>query len=239
MQQIEISITNRRARLAASTKYICGNSDFVIVFSFDDEWDRFAVKTARFQWNERYVDVVFEGCTCPVPVLEEGSCMEIGVYAGLDVSSAVLYVTTPAFVPMEKSIRSRGGVAQEPPVPGVYDQITALLNDTAELTLGARNQAVQASGEAKSAAEAASDYAADLADARDTAISYGSAAVQASKTAEEMAQLCEMAKNNMVYVSFTVDPDGSVYVEHAEALGDIAFLLTDNGNMEVDLAWQE
>lgn len=59
---------------------VCGNNDYVIEFTFDDEWDGYNSKTARFIWNNNREDVTFTGTTCPVPVIENATECVIGVY---------------------------------------------------------------------------------------------------------------------------------------------------------------
>lgn len=46
---IEVNVSNKIARLAdRSVVGVCGNSDYVIQFNFDSEWD--AMYTARKAW---------------------------------------------------------------------------------------------------------------------------------------------------------------------------------------------
>ncbi len=156
MTRIAIIVKEKRARLAKSVRYVCGNSDYVASFTFDEEWARFPIKTARFQRGEQYTDVVFEGTECPVPVFLDGTSMEIGVYSGADAETAVLYSTTSAWVGMDKSVRSRSGTQE---MPGVYDQIVALLNNTADTTIGARDEVMQVVEEINAAVETAAGYA--------------------------------------------------------------------------------
>ena len=120
MNVINISIRERRAD-SPPDRIICGNSDYQIVFDFDDEWSAYPVKTARFSWTNQYVDVVFQGNTCQVPVLTDTIICAVGVYAG------ELRTTTPAWIGCDKSILCGGGVPADP-LPDVYTQIMELLN---------------------------------------------------------------------------------------------------------------
>ena len=97
MPVINISVENKIAE-ADGTLYVCGNSDFVAKFAFDAEWEAYENKTARFCYNNSYVDVVFTGNECPVPIISGTYFFNIGVYAGN------LHTTTPARVPCKKSI---------------------------------------------------------------------------------------------------------------------------------------
>lgn len=120
MPVISISVENKIAE-ADGTIYVCGNSDFVAKFAFDAEWEAYETKTARFGYNNSYVDVVFTGSECPVPIISGTYFFNIGVYAGN------LHTTTPARVPCKKSILCDTGFPADPP-NDVYNQIMEKLN---------------------------------------------------------------------------------------------------------------
>lgn len=120
MPVINISVENKIAE-ADGTLYVCGNSDFVAKFAFDAEWEAYENKTARFCYNNSYVDVVFTGNECPVPIISGTYFFNIGVYAG------DLHTTTPARVPCKKSILCDTGFPADPP-NDVYNQIMEKLN---------------------------------------------------------------------------------------------------------------
>lgn len=121
MPTINIEVKNKIARQTNKEVYVCGNSDFVIAFVFDAEWNEYAIKTARFKYNGKYQDIVFTGNECPVPVIQNTGAIDIGVYAG------DLHTTTAAVVMAKPSILSGGGVHDEPP-KDVYDQIMEALS---------------------------------------------------------------------------------------------------------------
>lgn len=100
---IKVSVRDKIASAPLSAQYVCGNSDFVIAFDFDDEWASYEAKTARFRYNGLYQDVPFNGNECPIPILSNIYSFEVGVYAG------ELHTTTPAYVPARKSILCGGG----------------------------------------------------------------------------------------------------------------------------------
>lgn len=125
MERIEISVQNRVAWQTNSTDYICGNSDFVVGFVFDDEWNKFETKTARFIHGGEHTDIVFSGNECNVPKILNAKRVEIGVFAGN------LYTTTPAFVHCRKSILCSSGIPADPP-PDVYAQIMEMLRNGAK-----------------------------------------------------------------------------------------------------------
>ena len=124
MPNINIIVREKIAQAVGDTHIVCGNSDYIAVFDFDEEWDAYETKTARFIWNGKYTDVVFTGTKCPVPVITGAFGVLVGVYAG------DLHTTTAATVDTEKSILCRNGLPADPP-PDVYAQIIAQLNGMA------------------------------------------------------------------------------------------------------------
>lgn len=121
---IQVDIKNKIAELSAPALIVCGNSDYVVNFNFDEEWDEHRIRTARFSTWNGYTDVVFEGSECPVPVLSRATFVKVGVFAG------DLHTTTPAFIPCKKSIRCEGGAPIEP-TPDVYAQLIQLIESGA------------------------------------------------------------------------------------------------------------
>lgn len=99
MKDLHIVVNNKIATYQKRDgDIVCGNNDYQIVFTFDDEWDSYSTKTARFVWNGKYLDVIFAGNTCPVPIIQNADSVEVGVYAGN------LCTTTPAKIGCVKSI---------------------------------------------------------------------------------------------------------------------------------------
>ena len=105
---------------------VCGNSDYVIDFTFDAEWDAYPVKTARFVANGKIVDdVVFEGASVAVPIIHNALSVAVGVFSGN------LKTTTPAIIACQKSILCEGGTPADP-APDVYHEIMELFNEELE-----------------------------------------------------------------------------------------------------------
>ena len=99
MKVLHINILDKKATYQhRDGDIVCGNSDYVIEFAFDAEWDARGEKIARFIWNSHYQDVTFTGTTCPVPIITNTTSVEVGVYAG------ELSTTTPAIIGCQKSI---------------------------------------------------------------------------------------------------------------------------------------
>ena len=124
MKIIAISVRDKIAVNMSGVSYTCGNSDFVINFDFDAEWDEFSVKTARFIKDDRtYQDQVFQGNECPVPILYNTNKIRVGVFAGN------LHTSTPAIISANKSILCGNG-SPEAPSEDVYAQIMEMLNNS-------------------------------------------------------------------------------------------------------------
>lgn len=120
MPEINIMIKNKIATKSNNMTYICDNSDYVINFDFDDEWDAYDTKTARFAYGGQYTDIIFVGNRCKVPVITNTYAFHIGVFAG------DLHTTTPVRVPCRKSILSSASIHVDP-TPDVYDQLMELI----------------------------------------------------------------------------------------------------------------
>lgn len=109
MPTIGISVKKKKAFLSSGERYIVrDNSDYVINFTFDDEWADEIVKTARFTFNGSYIDVPFTGNSVAVPVISAGRIVEVGVFAG------DLRTTTGAPITLVPSIRSENGAPADP-----------------------------------------------------------------------------------------------------------------------------
>lgn len=118
---IEITIRNKVARIASSPIIVGKNKDYIVRFNFDEDWDKYDTKTARFSQDDEYQDIIFTGNECSMPALDGGKVVEVGVYAG-DIST-----TTPAYLKVHKSIIDDDGVPADP-TPDVYAQIMERFN---------------------------------------------------------------------------------------------------------------
>lgn len=151
---IYITVRDRIAVNPARTRYVCGNSDYVIHFDFDEEWNEHETKTARFVYGNSYQEQVFTGTECPVPIIGGVGVFEVGVYAGN------LYTTTPARVPADKSILCKNGMPADP-APNVYAQIMEKLNslDSGSITdPGVAHQQLVSDAEGKAIWEERTHY---------------------------------------------------------------------------------
>lgn len=115
-EMMNITVRNKIATKTDNVAYVCGNSDYVINFDFDSEWDAYDTKTARFAHDGQHTDVIFTGNQCNVPIITNTYAFHVGVFAG------DLHTTTAARVPCRKSILCGSG-APANPTPDVYDQL--------------------------------------------------------------------------------------------------------------------
>ncbi len=126
MKILHITVTEKKAIYRERDgEIVCGNSDYIMEFAFDSEWASYETKTARFVWNGEYVDVIFTGDTCSVPIVRNTTLLSVGVYAGN------LCTTTPAQIGCQKSILCDGGLPQAPG-DDVYAQLMAKYNELSE-----------------------------------------------------------------------------------------------------------
>lgn len=124
MTYIEVHVEKRHAtNVTISARPVCGNKDYRIRFSFDEEWDAYENKTARFVTESGHMDVLFAGNECPMPMLSGVRWVEIGVYAG------DLRTTTPAYVPVDRSILCGEIPVHPDPPEDIYNQLLARLNE--------------------------------------------------------------------------------------------------------------
>ena len=115
MPLLTIGVRNKVAE-SPTAHIVCGNSDYIIEFNFDEEWDSHETKTARFIYDGKQADVIFTGNTCPVPIITNARVCMVGVFAG------DLQTTTPALIECEPSILCGSGVPADP-TPDVYAQL--------------------------------------------------------------------------------------------------------------------
>lgn len=122
MKDIRISVRNKIALNRENDTYVCGNTDYKVVFDFDAEWDDSQIKTARFKYNGVYQEVVFTGNECPVPLIRDARMIHVGVYAGN------LRTSTPAVVIAARSILC-GDEPHQEPEQDAYNQLVALVEE--------------------------------------------------------------------------------------------------------------
>ena len=116
---------NRIATALGSPEIICGNGDYTVLLTFDDEWRGFAVKTVRFEWldtmtgQHRHIDAVYTGSPVRIPVIPDAYELNIGAYAG---TSETMLASTPASIPCKRCITDSATYHGDT-TPDVYAQL--------------------------------------------------------------------------------------------------------------------
>lgn len=123
-KQIHVEVRDKIATLKSMNfQFVGGNSDYEVVFDFDEDWTNYPVKTALFVYGTDTKKVVFDGNVCKGVAVENATICFIGVFAD-DIAT-----TTPACVSgIRQSIRDIATDLTEAPEEDVYNQIMELLN---------------------------------------------------------------------------------------------------------------
>jgi hypothetical protein len=104
MRDLHITVRDKVANYNnRDGKIVCGNSDYQIVFNFDEEWRTATNIKARFIWNGQYRDVSVVSNKATVPVITNTKKLVVGVYAD-NIS------TTAVVIPCALSVLCEGGV---------------------------------------------------------------------------------------------------------------------------------
>ena len=127
MNYIDILVSERHATnityATSGKKPVCGNKDYTVRFDFDEEWAAYDNKTARFITELGHVDVLFTGNECAMPMFSNVLYVEVGVYAG------DLQTSTPAYIPIDRSILCGDTPVHPEPPEDLYNQLLEKLND--------------------------------------------------------------------------------------------------------------
>jgi hypothetical protein len=230
---------------------VCGNSDYQIYFTFDDDWAGYANKTARFIWGGRYFDVDFEytGNTVaiPVPVIDDANDVIVGLYVENSNGAIVQRTTTQAHIPCVPSVLSNR-VKPHPETGEHYSNeakqaaVDARASaETAEAAAVAAGASEEAALNAKQATETAAGSAVSAATRAETAAGQAETAAgqaEASATAAQAAMTSKLDKvtTHGPYRVYGVDPIGGqtmikvVDVGQAPAFGHLP-LYVGNGQL--------
>lgn len=117
---VNISIRDKRA-YGDGTVFVCDNSDYVLHFDFDEQWDGVEAKTARIIYSgSKYIDIPFRGNQVKIERTPVSNRYSIGVYA------SNIKTSTPAFFDCDYSILSTNPF--HAPIPeDTYNKIMALI----------------------------------------------------------------------------------------------------------------
>ena len=123
MAIIKIEIKDNIAtNITPEIEIVSANEEYQVEFSFDSTWEKSSLKTARFWYNFKHVDVVFQGNICKIPPLEETELVKVGVFTDTNKT------TTDAEIKCRYSIKKYGGKVQEPS-KSVYGQLIEAINN--------------------------------------------------------------------------------------------------------------
>ena len=125
-QTIVIEIVDKIATCLTKKAVVCGNSNYVVDFVFDEEWEKHKVKTAAFIVNGTSIKTVFEGNVCEFPAVQNTTMVKVGVFAGT-IDDDTLSTSTPALVKCKPCVTD-GETIPAPPSDDVYNQIVGLCN---------------------------------------------------------------------------------------------------------------
>lgn len=120
MPNLNLMVNDKRAD--GTGVIVCGNSDYTITWALDAEWLEYDTKTMRVCLADgTYIDTVFSGRVCPVPVLTVPGWVSIGLFAGN------IRTSTPATLISVEAITTAAGTPADPP-EDVYNQLMERLN---------------------------------------------------------------------------------------------------------------
>ena len=122
MKELRIKVEDKIATLVNDVELVCGNSDYRVIFEFDNDWVQYPAKTALFVFGNTTVEKPFIG-----NIIEEGVAIEKATKCYIGVFSGDLATTTKAEIKCKPSIRDIASTPK-PPSKDVYNEIIELIN---------------------------------------------------------------------------------------------------------------
>ena len=129
MHSIPIQIAGKVA-LCPKRYLISSNSDYVLQFTFDSEWDAAPVKTARVLFDDQCVDLAFSGNSVALPKIPACKSLCVGVFSDS-------LATTAAELGCIVSVADSDATVLDPLEDAQYTQLLAILNAMANKQLSA------------------------------------------------------------------------------------------------------
>ncbi len=209
MYVIDIQVVKKRA-YSPTDRIVCGNSDYKVHFHFDEEWAEHDLKTARFVWNGQYVDVVFTGDVCDVPVISNAKMCAVGVFAG------DLRTTTPAMIPCSKSILC-GSESPAEPSEDVYAQLMQIFNEASDSAIVSAQAAAKSAAAAANAEAGAKQVEASVAADKDAAAEQARLAAASAQAAAQSAANVKEVENSVAEV-LEISEQAKVMLDDAAGL---------------------
>lgn len=147
MKDIKIIVTKKVASVEGTPIIVCGNSDYTLSFTFDDEWKNEQNKVARFSFTKNglksFIDMPITDNTCQVPVLIGIGLVRVGVYAG------DLKTTTGAKIKCHKSILCDDADTMDEPFKNLYDELLEKIENIENSGGGSSGDGFEILGEVK------------------------------------------------------------------------------------------
>lgn len=129
MPTLNITVRNKVA-VGDKQVIVCDNTDYLVHFDLDSEWQAFPVKTMRVLYADgTYEETIFTGSDCSLPRIYQAQSIKIGIYAG------DLHSTVAATFACKESIIVEGEQHVQPP-EDVYLQILNLIESGAVRGIG-------------------------------------------------------------------------------------------------------
>ena len=120
MHSIPIQVAGKVA-LCPKRYLISSNSDYVLQFTFDSEWDASPVKTARILFDDQCVDLAFSGNSVALPKIPACTSLSVGVFSDS-------LATTAAELGCIVSVADTDCTVLDPLEDTQYTQLFAILN---------------------------------------------------------------------------------------------------------------
>lgn len=123
MPEIVVTVKNKMA-VGDGSVIVCNNSDYVVRFVLDSEWDALALRTMRIVYDSyTHTDIAFSGDTVALPAIIDRTSIGIGLYSG------DIHTSTCAMFDCERSVMGKNSHAVAPPSSDVYNEIVEMIND--------------------------------------------------------------------------------------------------------------
>ena len=123
MPEIVVTVKNKMA-VGDGSVIVCNNSDYVVRFALDSEWDALALRTMRIVYDSySHTDIAFSGDTVALPAIIDRTSIGIGLYSG------DIHTSTCAMFDCERSVMGNNSHAVAPPSSDVYNEIVEMIND--------------------------------------------------------------------------------------------------------------
>lgn len=123
MPEIVVTVKNKMA-VGDGSVIVCNNSDYVVRFVLDSEWDALALRTMRIVYDSyTHTDIAFSGDTVALPTIIDRTSIGIGLYSG------DIHTSTCAMFDCERSVMGKNSHAVAPPSSDVYNEIVEMIND--------------------------------------------------------------------------------------------------------------